>query len=96
MNITPLNGRIIVEPIAASTTTESGIIIPPTAKDTPTVGKVVCAAPEWISEAGVTFKAVVQEGDTVIFGRYAGSEIELEGHSYIMLKESDLFGKLNS
>lgn len=96
MQITPLNGRIIVEPIAASTTTESGIIIPPTAKDTPTVGKVLHRAEEWISETGVTFKSSLQIGDTVIFGRYAGSEIELEGNSYIMLKESDLFGKLNS
>lgn len=96
MNIEPLNGRIVVEPIHPDNVTAGGIFIPEQAKDTPNVGKVVCRAEEWRNPEGVTFKSSIKEGDTVIFGKYAGSEIDLDGKTYILLLETDLFGKMLS
>ncbi|MCB0696539.1 MAG: co-chaperone GroES [Chitinophagaceae bacterium] len=85
MNITPLHDRVIVEPAAAEEKTASGIIIPDSAKEKPQRGVVVAAGPGKKDEP-MTVKA----GDTVLYGKYAGTEIALEGTDYLIMRESDI------
>jgi chaperonin GroES len=84
-NITPLHDRVIVLPAAAEEKTASGIIIPDTAKEKPQRGTVVAAGPGKKDEP-MTVKA----GDTVLYGKYAGTEISIEGNDYLIMRESDL------
>ncbi len=85
VNITPLHDRVIVEPAAAEEKTASGIIIPDTAKEKPQRGIVVAAGPGKKDEP-MTVKA----GNTVLYGKYAGTEITLEGKDYLIMRESDI------
>lgn len=85
VNITPLHDRVIVEPAAAEEKTASGIIIPDTAKEKPQRGIVVAAGPGKKDEP-MTVKA----GDTVLYGKYAGTDISLEGRDYLIMRESDI------
>jgi chaperonin GroES len=85
VNITPLHDRVIVLPAAAEEKTASGIIIPDTAKEKPQRGTVVAAGPGKKDES-MTVKA----GDTVLYGKYAGTEISIEGNDYLIMRESDL------
>jgi len=84
-SITPLHDRVIVKPAAAETMTAGGIIIPDTAKEKPQRGIVVAAGPGKKDEP-VTVKA----GDTVLYGKYAGTEITIEGEDLIIMRESDI------
>ncbi|HEY9178547.1 MAG TPA: co-chaperone GroES [Flavipsychrobacter sp.] len=85
VNITPLHDRVIVEPAAAEEKTASGIIIPDSAKEKPQRGVVVAAGPGKKDEP-MTVKA----GDTVLYGKYAGTEISLEGTDFLIMRESDI------
>lgn len=85
VNITPLHDRVIVQPAAAEEKTASGIIIPDTAKEKPQRGVVIAAGPGKKDEP-MTVKA----GDTVLYGKYAGTEISLEGSDYLIMRESDI------
>jgi chaperonin GroES len=85
LNITPLHDRVIVKPAAAEEKTAGGIIIPDTAKEKPQRGVVVAAGPGKKDEP-VTVKA----GDTVLYGKYAGTEISMEGIDYLIMRESDI------
>jgi chaperonin GroES len=85
LNITPLHDRVIVKPAAAEEKTAGGIIIPDTAKEKPQRGTVVAAGPGKKDEP-VTVKA----GDTVLYGKYAGTEITLDGNDYLIMRESDI------
>ena len=85
VNITPLHDRVIVEAAAAEEKTASGIIIPDSAKEKPQRGVVVAAGPGKKDEP-MTVKA----GDTVLYGKYAGTEIALEGTDYLIMRESDI------
>ncbi|WP_248724064.1 co-chaperone GroES [Seonamhaeicola sp. ML3] len=85
LNIKPLADRVLIEPAAAETTTASGIIIPDNAKEKPQKGTVVAAGPG-TKDAPVT----VQVGDTVLYGKYAGTELKLEGNDYLIMRESDI------
>jgi chaperonin GroES len=84
-SITPLHDRVIVRPAAAETKTAGGIIIPDTAKEKPQRGVVVAAGPGKKDEP-VTVKA----GDTVLYGKYAGTEISVDGEDLIIMRESDI------
>ncbi|RYF37559.1 MAG: co-chaperone GroES [Chitinophagaceae bacterium] len=84
-NITPLHDRVIVRPAAAETKTAGGIIIPDTAKEKPQRGVVVAAGPGKKDEP-VTVKA----GDSVLYGKYAGTEISVDGEELIIMRESDI------
>ena len=84
LNIKPLADRVLVEPAAAETTTSSGIIIPDTAKEKPQRGTVVAVGP------GTKDNVTVQVGDTVLYGKYAGTELSHEGGDYLIMKEADL------
>ena len=83
LNVTPLHDRVIVKPAAAEEKTAGGIIIPDTAKEKPQRGTVIAAGPGKKDEP-VTVKA----GDTVLYGKYAGTEIQIEGDDYLIMRES--------
>jgi chaperonin GroES len=85
MTIKPLADRVLVEPAAAETTTSSGIIIPDTAKEKPQKGTVVAVGPG-TQENPITVKV----GDQVLYGKYAGTELQHEGKDYLIMKENDL------
>jgi len=85
INIKPLADRVLVEPMAAETKTASGIIIPDTAKEKPQKGKVVAVGPGTKDE-----KMTGKEGDTVLYGKYSGTELKLDGTDYLMMRESDI------
>lgn len=85
LNIKPLADRVLVEPAAAETTTSSGIIIPDTAKEKPQRGTIVAVGPG-TKENPITVKV----GDTVLYGKYAGTELSHQGEDYLIMKESDL------
>jgi chaperonin GroES len=85
LSITPLHDRVIVQPAAAEEKSAGGIIIPDTAKEKPQRGTVLAAGPGKKDEP-VTVKA----GDTVLYGKYAGTEITMEGIDYLIMRESDI------
>jgi chaperonin GroES len=85
LNIKPLADRVLIEPAPAETKTASGIIIPDNAKEKPQKGTVV-AAGKGTKDDPITVKV----GDTVLYGKYAGTELKLEGKDYLMMRESDI------
>ncbi len=85
LNIQPLADRVLVEPAAAETTTASGIIIPDTAKEKPQKGIVVA-----IGTGKKDEPLTVNVGDNILYGKYAGTELKLEGKDYLMMRESDI------
>ena len=87
MNFQPLANRVLVEREEEVTTTASGIIIPDNAKEKPLEGKVLAVGPDAKDEG-------INEGDTVVFGKYAGSEIVLNGKEYLILNSDDILGLL--
>lgn len=86
LNIKPLSDRVIIEPAAAETQTASGIIIPDTAKEKPMRGTVV-AVGNGKPEEPLTVKV----GDTVLYGKYAGTELSVDGSEYLIMRESDIY-----
>jgi len=87
LNIKPLSDRVIVEPAAAETQTASGIIIPDTAKEKPQKGTVLA-----VGNGKKDEPMTVKVGDRVLYGKYAGSELKLDGKDYLIVRESDLLG----
>lgn len=90
MNIKPLGDRVIIEPAAAEEKTASGIIIPDTAKEKPQQGKVI-AVGNGLPDEPLT----VKEGDTVLYGKFSGTEVSIDNKVYLMMRESDIFGIIN-
>jgi chaperonin GroES len=86
VNIKPLADRVLVEPLAAETKTASGLIIPDSAKEKPSKGTVIAVGNGTKDEA-----MTVKVGDTVLYGKYAGTELKLEGTDYLIMRESDIF-----
>jgi len=86
VNVRPLADRVLVEPAPAETKTSGGIIIPDTAKEKPMRGKII-AVGNGKPDEPMTVKA----GDTVLYGKYAGTEISIEGKDYLIMKESDIY-----
>ena len=89
VKLKPLADRVLVEPAPAETTTASGIIIPDTAQEKPQKGKIVSVG-AGTKENPITVKV----GDTVLYGKYAGTELKLEGKTYLIMRENDLLGIL--
>jgi chaperonin GroES len=87
INFKPNEDRVLVEPAEAETKTASGIIIPDTAKEKPQKGKVI-AVGEGLKDKPVTVKV----GDSVLYGKYSGTEIIIEGTEYLIMRNSDIFG----
>lgn len=89
MNIKPLGDRVVIEPAEAEKKTASGIIIPDTAKEKPQKGTVVAAGPGKKDEP-----LTVKVGDVVLYGKYAGTEINIDGKDYLIMRESDILAIL--
>ena len=92
MNIRPLQDRIIVERLEEETKTAGGLIIPDTAKEKPQEGKVIAVGKGKKTDDGKVLSLDVKVGDKVLFGKYAGTEIKVEGKEYLMMREDDILG----
>jgi chaperonin GroES len=90
MKVKPLNDRVLVQRIEEMTMTKGGIYIPDTAKEKPIEGRIVSVGPGKMSDAGARMTPTVKEGDRVLFSKYAGSEIKIEGEDYLMMREDDI------
>jgi chaperonin GroES len=90
MTLKPLGNRVVVEPIESDEVTPGGIVLPETAKEKPQKGKVISIGPGERDEKGARIPMDVAAGDTVLFAKYAGTEIKVEGKKLLILKESDL------
>jgi chaperonin GroES len=92
MKIKPLHDRIIVERIEEETKTAGGLIIPDTAKEKPQQGKVVAVGKGKVTEDGKVLSMDVKEGDRILFGKYSGTEVKLDGKEYLIMREDDVLG----
>lgn len=90
MQLQPLADRVIVQPVEQEERTAGGIFLPDTAKERPQQGKVVAVGPGRINDKGTRIAMTVKAGDKVIYSKYAGTEVELEGQEYLILSESDI------
>lgn len=92
MHFRPLHDRVLVRRIDAEEKTAGGIIIPDTAKEKPQEGEIVAAGPGARNEQGQLIPIDVELGDRVLFGKWSGTEVKIEGQDYLIMKESDLMG----
>lgn len=92
MPFRPLGDRVLVEPLPAETKTKAGIIIPDTATEKPTRGTVVAVGPGRRDEDGRLLPMDVKAGDTVLYGKWSGTEVKIAGKEYVILKETDILG----
>jgi chaperonin GroES len=90
MKVKPLNDRVLVQRTEELQVTKGGILIPDTAKEKPIEGKIIAVGPGKMSDAGARLTLTVKEGDRVLFGKYAGTEIKVEGQEYLMMREEDI------
>ena len=91
INLKPLEDRVIVKPSEAEETTKGGIILPDTAKEKPIEGTVVAIGPGKTADDGKLVKPEVKVGDKVLYGKYSGTEVTVEGEEYLIMRESDIF-----
>ena len=92
MNFRPLHDRVLVKRVEEDTKTAGGIIIPDSAKEKPSEGKIVAAGSGERNEAGVLVPLDVKAGDMVLFGKWSGTEVMINGEELLIMKESDLLG----
>ena len=92
MKIRPLYDRLIVRRVAEEEKTKGGIIIPDTAKDKPTEGEVVAAGKGKMTEDGKVIPMDVKKGDRILFSKYAGNEVKIDGTEYLIMREEDMLG----
>lgn len=92
MKLKPLNDRVIVTPLAADEKTAGGVILPDTAKEKPTKGKVVATGPGKQLEDGKRVALAVRNGDVVWYGKYSGTEVKVAGEEFKILREEDILG----
>ena len=92
MKMIPLRDRILIKRIGEEEKTKGGIIIPDTAKEKPMQGKVIAVGKGALDKDGKLIPLEVKEGDTVLFGKYAGTEIKVEGTDYLIVRENDILG----
>jgi chaperonin GroES len=91
INLRPLADRVIVKPMEAAEKTKGGIILPDTAKEKPIEGTIVAIGPGKVTEDGKQIKMEVKEGDKILYGKYSGTEVTVEGEEYLIMRESDIF-----
>lgn len=92
--IKPLADRVLVEPAVAETQTKSGIYIPDNAKEKPMQGTIVAMGPGKSNEKGELIAPEVKVGDVVLYGKYSGTEVTVDGKNYLIVRESDIFAVL--
>ena len=94
MKLKPLDDRVVVEPVDAETTTAGGIVLPDTAKEKPQRGKVQAVGPGRLLDTGSRCQMSISVGDEVLFSKYGGTDIEVDGKDVKILRESDILAKL--
>ena len=92
MKLKPLADRVIVRQTEAEEKTVSGIYLPDAAKEKPTLGKVVSVGPGKLDDKGKRMELNVRAGDTVYYGKYSGTDVEVDGEKFVILRESDILG----
>ncbi|MCX5652223.1 MAG: co-chaperone GroES [Planctomycetota bacterium] len=90
--VRPLEDRILIKPIEPETKTSSGLFLPETAKERPMQGTVVSVGPGLLLDNGERAPVNVKKGDTVVYGKYAGTEIEIKNTKHVIMRESELLG----
>jgi chaperonin GroES len=95
MKLRPLQDRILVQRVAEETTTKGGIIIPDTAKEKPAEGKVVAVGNGKIGDDGKRIALEIKKGDRILFGKYSGTEVKIEGEEYLIMREDDVLGVID-
>ena len=91
LKLNPLADRIVVKAAEAEEKTKGGIILPDTAKEKPVEGTVVAAGPGKVSDNGELVKMSIKVGDKVLYGKYSGTEVTIDGEEYLIMRESDIF-----
>ena len=92
LSFKPLGGRVLVEPIEQEEVTAGGIVLPETAKEKPQQGKILAAGPGDRNDKGERIAMDVKVGDVVLFAKYSGTEVKIEGKKVLILRESDILG----
>ena len=96
MKFRPLHDRVVVKRVTADEKTAGGIIIPDTAQEKPSQGEVVAVGPGGRDEAGKLIPIDIKVGDHVLFGKWSGTEVKIDGHDLLIMKESDIMGVLDA
>jgi len=91
ISLKPLADRVVIKPSVAEEKTKGGIIVPDTAKEKPVWGEVIAAGPGRTTEEGKHIAMELKVGDKVLYGKYSGTEITLDGEEYLIMRESDIF-----
>ena len=91
MKIKPLADRVVIKPSPAEEKTKGGIILPDTAKEKPVVGEVVAIGPGKVTDDGKKVNLEVKVGDKVLYGKYSGTEVTIEGDEFLIMREADIF-----
>ena len=94
-NVRPLSDRVVVQALEESEQSRGGLYIPDTAKEKPQQGKVIAVGPGKLSEQGERLSPDVKDGDTVLYGKYTGTEVTVDGEEYLILRESDILAVVN-
>ena len=94
MKLKPLDDRVVVKPVEAEEKTAGGIVLPDTAKEKPMMGKVVAVGEGKLLDNGKRAKVGVKKGEVVLYGKYGGSDVEIDGTEYKILRESEILGIL--
>lgn len=95
MKFKPMFDKVVIRPADVEETTESGILLPPSAQETPSKGEVVAVGPGTRDETGNITPLLVEVGDHVVYGKYAGSDIEIDGEKLVLLEEESIMGILD-
>lgn len=90
MNLSPLHDRVIIKPSQPEEVTKGGIIIPDTAKEKPMQGEVIAVGPGKMTDDGKIIPLTVKVGDKVLYGKYSGTEVEINGEQFLIMRESDI------
>ncbi|MAV58681.1 MAG: co-chaperone GroES [Candidatus Marinimicrobia bacterium] len=90
MKIKPLEDRVVVKAQEAEEVSNGGIILPDTAKEKPQQGEIVATGPGKVSDSGNLIKLTVKKGDSILYGKYSGTEITVDGKEYLIMRESDI------
>jgi chaperonin GroES len=92
VKLRPMGDRLVVKPLARETVTKSGIVLPDTAKEKPQEGEVLAVGPGKVLDNGKRSNMEIKVGERVLFAKYAGTEVKIDGEEYLILRESDVMG----
>ena len=95
MKLRPLQDRILVQRVEEETTTKGGIIIPDTAKEKPAEGKVIAVGNGKVGDDGKRIALEIKAGDRILFGKYSGTEVKIEGEEFLIMREDDVLGVID-